>query len=215
MFTGIIQKVISISRVHHQNGGLCLKFIDDELTSSLQKGDSVAVDGICTTVNYLAGNRWECEIGRETLEKTVAGSYHSQRPVNIECALRLNDRLSGHFVTGHVDGTGKIISISSLGKEQMAVTFQYPPELGRFIAYKGSITLQGVSLTVNEVKENQARVNIVSYTYHNTTFAYLKEGDYINIETDLLAKYVMAGLDHQDNNEEKDLWQILKSSGYM
>lgn len=215
MFTGIIQKVIPLENVLKKNSVQELVFHDKEIASSLKEGDSVAVDGICTTVCSLSGSRWSCEIGRETLEKTTADDYRPRINVNIEHALRVNDRLNGHIVTGHVDGTGRIISITPLGKDQMSVLFSFPPDLRSMFIYKGSVALQGVSLTLNEVNNDSARVNIVSYTYHNTTFKCLKERDRINIETDLLGKYVLSYMQQKHYNKGGNIMDILTNSGYL
>lgn len=156
-------------------------------------GDSIAINGACMTVTslQLAQRQFTIDISAESLDKT-SGLTHTG-PVNLEKALRANDRLGGHIVSGHVDGLGTVASFGQVG-ESWALCVTAPRALGRFLAYKGSITLNGVSLTVNRVTDTDEgtdiSINLIPHTVENTTLQYLKTGDAINLEIDTVARYV-------------------------
>jgi riboflavin synthase len=188
MFTGIVQAVGRIDRFAAGVAGARAR-IDApglDLADALL-GDSIAVDGCCLTVVALDATGFEVDISRETLDCT-AGFRAGQR-LNLEKALRANDRLGGHLVTGHVDGVGAVVSVTPEG-DNRRLAFRMPAELSRYVARKGSITVNGVSLTVNRVEDDVFAVNLIPHTLAMTNLGDLAAGSRVNLEVDLIARYV-------------------------
>jgi len=188
MFTGIVQAVGRIDRFAAGVGGARAR-IDApglDLADALL-GDSIAVDGCCLTVVALDATGFEVDISRETLDCT-AGFRAGQR-LNLEKALRANDRLGGHLVTGHVDGVGEVVSVVREG-DNRRLAFRMPTELSRYVARKGSVTVNGVSLTVNRVEDDVFAVNLIPHTLAMTNLGDLGPGSRVNLEVDLIARYV-------------------------
>ena len=193
MFTGIITTIGTIESAEQQ-GDLRLKIICDFKPEALAVGASVAVSGVCLTVvtkGFLASGKtyFTATLSPETLERTVPGRWEKGNRVNLEQSLKLGDTLDGHMVTGHVDGLGTIRATTPTGDSHI-IEIETPENLSRFMAEKGSITLDGVSLTVNQVQGNRIWVNIIPHTWMATTLSELKAGDRLNIEIDMIARYV-------------------------
>ena len=189
MFSGIIADVGKISRVENREGGLCLVVESSTLgLEDVQIGDSIAVNGVCLTVVQKRSNSFAADVSRATLNCTVGLDTQGAR-VNLEKALRLNDRLHGHLVSGHVDGVGEVVAFDDLG-ESSKLSVSVPPSLAKYIAAKGSVTINGVSLTVNEVAGAAFTVNLIPHTLAVSTLSELKAGSKINLEIDLIARYV-------------------------
>jgi len=189
MFSGIIADVGTITRVENRSGGLRLAVESKALgMDDVQLGDSIAVNGICLTVVKKAGNTFIVDVSCETLNCTV-GLQTQGAQVNLEKALRLADRLGGHLVSGHVDGIGEVVSFTDLG-ESWTLVVVAPQQLAKYIAIKGSITINGVSLTVNEVSGAVFNVNLIPHTLQMTTLKELHAGSNVNLEIDLIARYV-------------------------
>jgi riboflavin synthase len=150
-------------------------------------GDSIAVDGVCLTVVTLAGRGFEVDVSQETIDCTTG--FAAQGSVNLEKSLRLADRLGGHLVAGHVDGVGAVIAFEPSGESRRLVV-RAPRELAKYIARKGSITVQGVSLTVNRVAGDEFEINLIPHTLETTTLQHLRPGARVNLEVDLVARYV-------------------------
>jgi riboflavin synthase len=198
MFTGIIQAVGHIKQVTPFDEDVKLIIETNDLdVSDVIVGDSIAVNGVCLTVVSLEKKQFEAHVSKETLSCTVG--LDNQRPVNLEKALRYSDRLGGHLVSGHVDGVGQVIKFEAVG-DCWLLAVRAPHLLSRFIAVKGSITIDGVSLTVNDVEKDTFSVNLIPHTLEMTTLKHLGIGSRVNLEIDLIARYVerMA----QWNNEE-------------
>lgn len=157
-------------------------------------GDSIAVSGVCLTVVARDRNRFAADVSRETLGLTTLGALGDNGLVNLEQALRLSGRLGGHMVSGHVDGLGEILEIAEDARSQRW-TLRAPPALMRFIATKGSITVNGVSLTVNTVEADRFGINLIPHTVENTDFRDRRVGDAVNLEADVVARYVERLLD--------------------
>jgi riboflavin synthase len=188
MFSGIIADVGIIECTEDRDGGLDLSIITRALgMEDVQLGDSIAVNGVCLTVVKIEGNRFNVNVSRETLNCTV-GLAQGVR-VNLEKALRLADRLGGHLVSGHVDGVGAVVEFTDLD-ESWKLSVRVPQLLAKYIAVKGSITINGVSLTVNQVEGDVFSVNLIPYTLDVTTLNELRAGDKVNVEIDLIARYV-------------------------
>ena len=187
MFTGIIAAVGKISGVTPAPGGLRLVVdaggmrLDD-----VAVGDSIAVNGVCLTVVGLRAGAFEADVSQETLACTAG--FAPQGSVNLEKALRLSDRLGGHLVGGHVDGVGTVARCEAVGDNRL-LAIAAPRELAKYIARKGSVAVNGVSLTVNEVDGAEFRVNLIPHTLQATNLQQLKAGDRVNLEADLLARY--------------------------
>jgi riboflavin synthase len=190
MFTGIIQAVGSIASLEQRGGDLRLGIQTGKLPlEDVVLGDSIAVSGVCLTVVELDGRRFFADVSGETLRRTIIGDLGIGDPVNLEKALTLAARLGGHLVSGHVDGIG---SVSARRQDSRSVQFtiQAPDELARYIAVKGSICVDGVSLTVNSVSGASFELNIVPHTLEETTLHGFRTGRRVNLEVDLIARYL-------------------------
>jgi len=189
MFSGIIADIGSIKQVIVRDGGLRLEIETSTLgLDDVQPGDSIAVNGVCLTVVKIDGRHFCTDVSRETLNCT-AGLDAPGAPVNLEKALRLADRLGGHMVSGHVDGVGEVAAFTDLG-ESWKLSVRAPQALAKFIAVKGSITINGVSLTVNQVSGNEFSLNLIPHTLSMTNLKNLRAGSHVNLEVDLIARYV-------------------------
>jgi riboflavin synthase len=189
VFSGIIADVGTISRAEDRDGGLRLSVSTRALgIEDVQLGDSIAVNGVCLTVVKKEGDIFTVDVSRETLNCTI-GLETQGAQVNLEKALRLADRLGGHLVSGHVDGVGEVVSFTDLG-ESWTLSVRAPQTLAKYIAVKGSITINGVSLTVNEVNGTVFNVNLIPHTLLMTTLKELHAGAKVNLEIDLIARYV-------------------------
>lgn len=196
MFSGIVADIGTIKSAEDRAGGLRLAVETRALgMDDVQLGDSIAVNGVCLTVVELRGKEFIVDVSRETLNCTVGLDQQGKR-VNLEKALRLADRLGGHLVSGHVDGVGEVVAFTDLG-ESWKLIVRAPQSLARYIAVKGSITINGVSLTVNEVGGAEFSVNLIPHTLAVTTLHELRAGTSVNLEIDLIARYVerMLGKD--------------------
>ena len=188
MFTGIIQAVGEIKQGSPLAEGVRLSIAPGALDlSDVKIGDSIAVSGVCLTVTTLAGGMFTVDVSRATLNCTH-GLEQGGR-VNLEKAMRLSDRLDGHLVSGHVDGVGEVVKFAPAG-ESYFLAIRAPESLAKYIAQKGSITLNGVSLTVNRVEEDTFDINLIPHTLASTTLNDLKPGAKVNLEVDMLARYV-------------------------
>lgn len=189
MFSGIIADVGIITRAEDRDGGLRLSVATEALgMDDVRVGDSIAVNGICLTVVKKDGAVFTVDVSRETLNCTV-GLERQGGHVNLEKALRLSDRLGGHLVSGHVDGVGEVVAFNDIG-ESWRLVVRAPHALAKYIATKGSITINGVSLTVNHVAGSEFDVNLIPHTLEVTTLNELKAGSKVNLEIDLIARYV-------------------------
>ncbi len=189
MFTGLIEDIGTVTKMERRGGGILVTINFSSELDDLKIGDSISVDGVCLTITHLQDQSFSAEASAETVGRTTLGNKRSQQKVNLERALRLNDRLGGHLVTGHVDEVAKITAIIPEGSSQK-ITFQITEKSARCLVEKGSITVDGISLTVNEVKSDRVSVTIIPHTASHTTLGSKKVGDKVNIETDILGKYV-------------------------
>jgi riboflavin synthase len=189
MFTGLIKEIGEIKSVVTNPEGKLLGIKSRELIKEIAIDDSVCVNGACQTVVKVKGDIFYVQAVHVTLEKTTFGSLKPGNPVNLELSLRPMDRLGGHFVSGHVNGTGQITKVLSQGKNWL-ITVKYPKELEKYIIQEGSIAIEGISLTVAYLKKGEMTVSIIPHTYEKTTLGSKKVGDKVNLEVDLLAKYI-------------------------
>jgi len=189
VFTGLIEDIGTVVKLEKRGEGALITISCSSVLDDFKKGDSVSVDGVCLTITRLQAQGFSVEASIETLRRTTLGNKRPYQKVNLERALRLSDRLGGHFVTGHIDGIAKIDNITPEGGSQR-ITFHIPQESVRYLVEKGSVAVDGISLTVNEVKVNHFSVNVIPYTVSHTSLTSKKVGDEVNIETDILGKYV-------------------------
>jgi riboflavin synthase len=186
MFTGIIQAIGHIDAITKQGDDLKLSIRANYLEDVIV-GDSIAVNGVCLTVAHLTKTHFEAHVSKETLSVTTG--LDNKNAVNLEKALRLSDRLGGHLVSGHVDGVGEVARFTNLG-ECWLLEVRAPHAISKYIAKKGSICVDGVSLTVNSIEQDTFSMNIIPHTLENTTLKYLSAGSCVNIEVDQIARYV-------------------------
>ncbi|HXH72277.1 MAG TPA: riboflavin synthase [Mariprofundaceae bacterium] len=189
MFTGIIQDVGHVAEIRREPEQAHMLFATHLDMSGWALGDSVAVDGCCLTVTRFEKGMFAATLSAETLQLTVFGEAEEGRRVNLEPALKLGDALGGHMVSGHVDGMGEVIEVANLG-EHVRMRFRLSPALARYVVKKGSVAINGVSLTVNEVDGCDFSVNLIPHTLAHTNLDELAAGDKVNIETDMLGRYV-------------------------
>jgi riboflavin synthase len=192
MFTGLIESLSAVRRVESLDDGVELT-ISADLANELAIGESIAVNGACLTVVAKDADSFRVQAGFETLARTNLGELHDGDRVNLERALRFGDRLGGHLVTGHVDCLGSIRSRERRGEFEL-ISFACPPEWTRQMVPKGSITVDGISLTLVDATNDGFSVMLIPHTLGVTTLGFKKPGDSINLETDLLAKYVQKQL---------------------
>ena len=188
MFTGIIQAVGKIETITNVGEDLKLSIFAHSLgLDDVKIGDSIAVNGVCLTVTHLNKTHFEAQVSKETLDVTTG--LGSKQAVNLEKALRLQDRLGGHLVSGHVDGVGQVVQFEALG-DCWLLAIIAPNAISKYIAKKGSICVNGVSLTVNSIKKDTFIMNIIPHTLENTMFKNLKVGSDVNLEIDQIARYI-------------------------
>ena len=190
MFTGIIEAVGRLAGREARGGDARLRIAVGSLPfGDVRLGESIAVNGVCLTVVAFDGAHFEADASTETLALTTLGGLAEGAPLNLERAMRPSDRFGGHIVSGHVDGTGAVLSVHDDGRAQRW-RFAMPPRLARYVAQKGSICVDGVSLTVNAAEDAAFEVALVPHTVANTAFASAKPGDPVNLEVDLGARYL-------------------------
>jgi len=188
MFTGLIEDVGTVETLERSEDGAKLR-VSSKLAAELALGDSIAVNGCCLTATGVDGNYFETEAMNQTLEVTALASVEQGARVNLELAMRASDRLGGHIVQGHVDGVGTVASVGDDGFARR-IRVELPPDLLRHVVDKGSITLSGVSLTVAELGDSWAEVSLIPETLERTNLGDLASGDRLNVESDVVAKYV-------------------------
>jgi len=190
MFTGIIESIGKIAKMEKRGGDVRLHIATGKLDlSDVALGDSIAVNGVCLTAVVLPGDGFVADVSNETLSLTSLGQLSTGSPVNLEKALTMSTRLGGHLVSGHVDGLGEVIAKSEDARS-IRFTVKAPDELAKYIAHKGSITVDGTSLTVNAVKGAEFELNIVPHTAQETIMSEYEVGRKVNLEVDLVARYL-------------------------
>jgi len=212
MFTGLVEATGTLEARQSRGPGARLTIAT--AIGPLSLGESVAVDGCCLTVDSVRDGAFEADASAETLAKTTLGATAVGARVNLERAMKLGDRMGGHIVSGHVDGTGALASREPSG-DAMVMRFSMPKELARYVAQKGSITVCGVSLTVNDVGDASFDVTIIPRTQRDTSLGDLALGSRVNLEVDLVARYLERLVTHADPSSD-DAWLArLKRAGYM
>src|ERR1700722_2175250 len=185
MFTGIIEEVGTVAAAGHRMRIECRLVLED-----IKEGASIAVNGVCLTAVDIQPDGFWCDLSQETLARTNLGALHEGSLVNLERPAAVGDRLSGHIVQGHVDGTAEFLALEPLPGGNWWLTVRIPSDLDRYLIPKGSVTLDGVSLTIASLKDALAGVAIIPHTYENTVMREYRAGAAINVEVDLIGKYV-------------------------
>lgn len=196
MFTGIISKTAKVKKVNAKKGGLSIEILNN--LGKVKSGESIAINGVCSTVKKLApskggvGRNISFEYMPESLKLSNLGFLKKGDTVNIERSMRLGDRLNGHIILGHIDGRGEILNIEKEGNSQMFNIKMPNQKFYKFLVYKGSVTVEGISLTAAKVLRHSFIVKIIPYTLKHTNLKYKKKDDFLNLEFDILAKYAHA-----------------------
>lgn len=215
MFTGIIEEIGKIQGIQHGSQSAVLSIQCKKVLEGTQVGDSIAVNGVCLTVTELGKDGYHADVMAETLRRSSLGALRSGSRVNLERAMAADGRFGGHIVAGHIDGTGKIEEIR---RDETAVWYRVSaePEVLRYIVEKGSITIDGISLTVAAVSENDFQVSIIPHTQANTILADRVVGDIVNLETDIIGKYVEKLLTGSNPEEKKSkiTMEFLMENGF-
>lgn len=196
MFTGIVEELGTVEVFERRRSGARLSIGCARVLSDLTLGESIAVNGVCLTAVDIHAAGFSADLSPETLERTNLGDLNLNDRVNLERPLTLQARLSGHIVQGHVDGTGTLESLRDVGGGNWELAVQVARDLDRFLVYKGSITIDGISLTIASLNEGRVTIAIIPHTWDATNLAKRKPGDRVNIECDVLAKHVARLLEH-------------------
>ncbi len=199
MFTGIITNIGAVQRLSYSSNQDLLITIElkDQINRNLETGCSIACNGACLTLIKKETSTLFFQASPETLRKTNIKDWQVGDKINLEFALKIGDELGGHLVSGHIDDVVKILKIKSVNNDSWKFSIELPKDLKKFIAPKGSVVLNGVSLTVNEVADNNFSVNIIKHTFDHTNFSNLKAGDHLNLEVDLIARYLDKLVTHK------------------
>jgi riboflavin synthase len=190
MFTGIVEELGTVESIAALPAGARLKVRCATVMEDLKEGASIAVNGVCLTAVDPRPGAFHADLAPETLRRSNLGDLRSGARVNLERPLSPSGRLSGHIVQGHVDGTGEFLALDALGADNWWLRIRVPPELDPFLVYKGSIAIDGISLTIAELEGDVLSVTIIPHTYRNTTLAGYRPGARLNLECDILAKHV-------------------------
>lgn len=216
MFTGIVEELGTLRAVRHGADSAQLVIGAEKILADIRTGDSIAVNGVCLTAVHFAAREFTSDVMAETLARTNLGSLHTGDRVNLERALRLGDRLGGHLVSGHIDGVGTIVrqerhDIATL------VTIRAPREVMRYIIKKGSVAIDGTSLTVVDFGSESFQVSLIPHTGHATTLGFKKVGDTVNLEGDIIGKYIerLAGMREETGRESKVSLDFLAEHGFV
>ncbi|MFO8057327.1 MAG: riboflavin synthase [bacterium] len=216
MFTGLIERIGVVNKCVRSVAGLRLEIASGEDGFDLAAGDSVAVDGLCLTASSVSEESFVVDVSRESLARSTLQEVRNGRRVNLERSLRLGDRLGGHMVTGHIDGTGRIAEARPEGGFAR-LTIAAPPEVLALMVEKGSIAVDGISLTVNGLMADRFWMTVIPETLARTTLGNKTPGDLVNLETDLLGKYVarLLGFRTQTPAPQEGLLEKLKQEGFF
>jgi riboflavin synthase len=214
MFTGIIEEIGKISETKPIAGGLTLKIEAKEILKDISVNDSICVDGVCLTATKISENSFWVDAVGATLEKSTFAEIKTNHFVNLERSLRLNDRLGGHLVQGHVNGIGTISETQKVG-ENYSLKISIAEELEKYLIKEGSIAVNGISLTIADTYKNQITISIIPHTWQNTTLKFKQANDKVNIEIDILAKYIeKLLLKNEDKTKANVSEKWLKELGY-
>ena len=213
MFTGIIEEIGVIKSITTNSMGLDIVVEADLILNDLKLGDSVAINGCCQTVTAISDKNFTVQAVYETVKLTNFKNLSVSDKVNLERAATLNTRLGGHLVAGHIDGIGQITSIKNVGNSTV-FEIRAQKDIMKYLIYKGSVSVNGVSLTISDVAQNSFCVSVIPHTLKNTTFNNLKISDEVNLEPDMVAKYIEKLMLRDDNTGSKITFEFLKENGF-
>lgn len=216
MFTGIIEEVGRISKIARQGQFAQVTISGSQIFSDMHLGDSIAVNGVCLTVTEFGSHHFSADVMSETLHRTTLGNLQPNSPVNLERAMAANGRFGGHIVSGHIDGTGEIVSITP-AHHSVWFRIKSSPNLLRYVIEKGSITIDGISLTVVDCDSESFRVSVIPHTLSQTNLGTKKVGDRVNLENDIIGKYVEKLLQPKAENtatESRITADFLQNAGF-
>jgi riboflavin synthase len=217
VFTGIIEEIGRIQELRFLSQGATITIGAGTVTSDLKIGDSIAVNGVCLTATRIGSSAFVCDISAETLRVSSFKQARQGSLVNLERSLKVGDRLGGHFVLGHVDGIGRLISKTSSG-EGFELSFDFPRELERYLVHKGSIAVHGISLTISSLSKGIFSVAVIPHTFEATNLGQMSIGDSVNLEVDILGKYFerffQLGLKQNESSGSGLTSEYLRDQGF-
>ena len=208
MFTGIVEELGKVQTITSDK----ITVVCETVLSDAKLGDSIAVNGVCLTVTNLTSKYFTADISPETLRVTSLGYLTSGSYVNLERAMKADGRFGGHIVSGHIDGLGKFLSCNKVS-DFYDLKIQLEDEQAKYVVQKGSVAINGISLTIAEINNNHIKVAIIPHTFENTCLKTLKSGDFVNIEVDIMAKYIEKFLSTRDNKSRISL-EFLQEHGF-
>jgi riboflavin synthase len=211
MFTGIIEEVGRVTNIGHENENRRLTVSSSNLVKELKKGDSIAVSGVCLTAIEITPKSFGADLAEETWNRTSFSRIKPDALVNLELPMRADGRFGGHIVQGHVDGTGKFVALDEIpGADNYWLRIEIPPDLARYVIFKGSLSIEGISLTVAKVEGTEVTVAIIPHTTEMTNLKSLKPGDPVNLEVDMIAKYVERMMRGDSSNSSITIERLVR-----
>ena len=211
MFTGIIEEVGRVTSITNENENRRLTVSASHLAKELKQGDSIAVSGVCLTAVEITPNSFGADLAEETWNITSFSRIQTGALVNLELPMRADGRFGGHIVQGHVDGTGNFFALDAIpGADSFWLRIKIPPELARYVIFKGSLSIEGISLTVAKIEGTQVTVAIIPHTIEMTNLKSLKPGDPVNLEVDMIAKYVEKMMQGDGANSSITIERLLQ-----
>ena len=217
MFTGIIEDIGTIQEIRIQSEGATIKIETSKITDGIKIGDSISVNGVCLTATHVGNNYFLCDISMETLRRSSLSRAKQGARVNLERALMVGDRLGGHFVLGHVDDVGNFTRKTPSG-DGFEMTFDFPETLARYMVHKGSIAVNGISLTISRLDKGSFSISVIPHTLESTNLKQLLIGDIVNLEVDVLGRYFerffQLGLIQGEKEPSKLSEEYFKSRGF-
>lgn len=212
MFTGIVEELGTISSFETHSGGAKIKIAARLVTEDANDGDSIAVNGVCLTALGVTPGSFSADVSQETLERSTLGGLKIGSPVNLERAVTPSTRLGGHIVQGHVDGRGEFISAVGSG-DFRTLRIGYPAGMGQYLVYKGSVSVEGISLTVAALTDTYFEIAVIPKTWELTNLSSLKPGDAVNLEADIIAKYIERIISYRAPGDPVTI-EMLKDAGF-
>ncbi|MFC4356282.1 riboflavin synthase [Chryseomicrobium palamuruense] len=214
MFTGIIEELGTVTRVSRSRESMTLTIAAQKILSDVSLGDSIAINGICLTVTSFSSSQFTVDVMPETFAATTIGELSTGSRVNLERAMAANGRFGGHFVTGHCDAVGEITSIQT-NQNAVQLTIQFPEAFRPYVIQKGSISVDGVSLTVFGLSHQELMISLIPHTVEMTILHAKKVGDSVNLEFDILGKYILGAAEHSRSPKSKLTHDFLQQNGYV
>ena len=214
MFTGIIEELGRIAALNSHAGGVKIKIAAQIVTDGSGEGDSIAVNGVCLTALNITPTSFEADVSQETLDRSTLGGLKTGSAVNLERAVTPATRLGGHIVQGHVDGRGTFVSAVQNG-DYWTVRIGFPAEMARYFVYKGSVSVEGISLTIASLTDTYFEIAVIPKTWEQTNLSTLNPGDAVNLEADVIAKYVERMMQFNDMPNEGVTKETLRKAGFI